>query len=54
MHVLDETSCFVVEKGLFGGRTAVSGGSFESSDVVVGGDVIRGGSAIDNIGMGGR
>jgi len=54
LHSIDETSCLIVEEGLFGGRTAGSGGSFESSDVVVGGDVIRGGSAIDTIGMGRR
>ena len=54
MHVLDETSCLVVEEGLFGGKTGVSGGSFESSNVVVGGDVVRGGSAIDTIGLGRR
>jgi hypothetical protein len=51
-HILDETSGLVVEERLCGGWTECSGGSFESPDVVVGGEVVWGGRAIDPIGLG--
>jgi hypothetical protein len=51
-YLLDKTSCLAVEEGLCGGRTQGSRGSFESSDVVVGGEVVRGSTAIDSIGLG--
>ena len=43
-----------MEEGLCGGRTQGSRGSFESSDVVVGGEGVRSRSAIDTIGLGRR
>src|SRR5436853_6288405 len=45
-HILNKASCLAVEEGLCGRRTKCSRRSFESSDVVIGGDVVRGSSAM--------
>lgn len=50
LQTVDEASCLVVEKGVFGTRRERTAGSCESLDLVVGREASRRCGAIDTIG----